>query len=69
MAADVDDQFDEFVADEGGHLMLIGQEQLTEHGPNLHLVLAGETNPLPIDEVLQRDDIVFKMDLNLISKQ
>ena len=54
VAADVDDEFDEFVADEGGHRVLIGQKQLAEHGAHLQLVFADETNPLPIDDVLQR---------------
>ena len=54
MAADVDDEFDELVANEGGHRVLIGQEQLAEHGAHLQLVFADETNPLPIDDVLQR---------------
>ena len=59
MSADVDDEFDELVANEGGHRVLIGQEQLTEHGPHLQLVFADETNPLPIDDVLHRYNMVM----------
>ena len=52
MSTDVNDEFDEFVADEGRHLLVIGQQQLAEHGANLILVTAQETHPLPVDEVL-----------------
>ena len=52
MSTNVNDEFDEFVADERWHLLVIGQQQLAEHGANLILVTAQEAHPLSVDEVL-----------------
>ena len=52
MSANIYNEFDELIADEGWHLLMTRQEKSTEHRTNLHLVVCWETNPLPVDQVL-----------------
>ena len=49
----VDNQLHQLVPDEGGHSLVVTQQETVQCAPDLHLVFAGQAHPLPVYQVLK----------------